>query len=417
MTARTGEHEGIRPSFPFLPAVSLRALAFRFFLPFVLACPAAFAAPAPAGKQEKQLNELRDKIDALQKRLADAEESKSEAVDALKESERAISDANRALRELSGQAKEADARLAELRVEAERGQAALQQQQSLLARQLYHAYIGGQNEVLKLLLNREDPNEIARRMHYFSYVSRARAGTISELRANIARLKALAQEAEDKAKELAAIAAEQQVQRQRLEREKSARAGTLVKLSREIQQGRRQIGSLKRDEQRLARLVESLARLTAREKRVTPRLRNERVPERSAGGDLFAELKGRLALPVRGDLTNRFGGARAEGGASWKGLFIAARGGEQVRAVAPGRVVFADWLRGFGNLLIIDHGGDYLSLYGNNESLYKQVGDIIHSGETIATVGNSGGNPDSGLYFELRHQGKPFDPLGWVTVK
>jgi septal ring factor EnvC (AmiA/AmiB activator) len=396
--------------------VSVRAACFAAFIA-VFAVSSSSAAPAPAGKPEKQLHELRDRIEALQKRLADAEGSKSEAVDALKESERAISDANRSLRELAGHAKETDARLAGLRAESERGQAALQRQQSLLARQLYNAYIGGRAEALKLLLNREDPNATARRMHYFSYISRARADVISGLRESLARLKELAQEVEEKARELAAIAAEQQVQRRRLEREKAARSGTLAKISREIQQQRRQIGSLKRDEERLARLVENIARLVARDRRAAPRLRNERVPERSGAADAFAELKGRLALPVRGEVTNRFGAARAEGGASWKGLFIAARGGEEVRAVAPGRVVFADWLRGFGNLLIIDHGGDYQSLYGNNESLYKQVGDIIHSGEAIAAVGSSGGNADSGLYFELRHQGRPFDPLGWVTVK
>jgi len=102
---------------------------------------------------------------------------------------------------------------------------------------------------------------------------------------------------------------------------------------------------------------------------------------------------------------------------TWKGLFIRAAGGDAVKAVAAGQVVFADWLRGFGNILIVDHGDDYLSLYGNNETLYKQVGDTLQGGDTIAAVGNSGGNPDSGLYFELRHKGKPFDPLGWATLK
>ena len=120
---------------------------------------------------------------------------------------------------------------------------------------------------------------------------------------------------------------------------------------------------------------------------------------------------------MRGDLTNRFGAPRESGGTTWKGLFIAARAGVEGRAVAAGRVVFADWMRGFGNLLIIDHGDAYLSLYGNNESLFKQVGDLIHGGEAVATVGNSGGNPDSGLYFELRYQGRPLDPLGWLSSK
>src|SRR6185369_730339 len=108
---------------------------------------------------------------------------------------------------------------------------------------------------------------------------------------------------------------------------------------------------------------------------------------------------------------------REGSGVLWKGLFIASPTGQDVKAIAPGRVVFADWLRGFGNLLIIDHGDGYMSLYGNNESLFKQVGDAARSGETVAAVGNSGGNMDSGLYFEIRHQGVAFDPLGWVSLR
>ena len=131
----------------------------------------------------------------------------------------------------------------------------------------------------------------------------------------------------------------------------------------------------------------------------------------------FEQLKGRLALPVRGELGNRFGSPRIDGGVTWKGVFIAARAGEDVRAVADGRVVFADWLRGFGNLLIVDHGDAYMSLYGNNESLYKRVGDEIRGGEAVAAVGASGGNADSGLYFELRYQGRPLDPLDWVSIR
>ena len=139
------------------------------------------------------------------------------------------------------------------------------------------------------------------------------------------------------------------------------------------------------------------------------------MPEQSTHSGAFEVLKGRLALPVRGELVNRFGSPRPDGGPAWKGVFIMARPGDEVRAIASGRVVFADWLRGFGNLLILDHGGAYMSLYGNNEALYGRVGDEIQAGATIATVGNSGGNADSGLYFELRHQGRPLDPLSWVV--
>ncbi|OGA46339.1 MAG: peptidase M23 [Betaproteobacteria bacterium RIFCSPLOWO2_12_FULL_62_13] len=385
-------------------------------LPVLLFASGAAPAARSAAEAKYELRDLRGKIEALQKRLAGTEDSRSEAADALKETERAISDANRGLRELAHQSRDANQRLAELRAESRRAEETLGRQQALLARVLYQHYLGGEVGPLRLLLNREDPNRIARQLHYFGYISRARADLIGELRVNLARLKELAHETERKAIELAAIAAEQTAQKRRLDREKGARGRLLASIARAIQRQRREIGTLKRDETRLARLVEQLGRIVARTP-APPRLTNERLPDGSADGGLFEGLKGRLSLPVRGELGNRFGSPRPDGGLTWKGLFIAARAGEEVRAIASGRVVFADWLRGFGNLLIIDHGGAYMSLYGYNEALYKRVGEVIHAGEPIATVGNSGGNADSGLYFELRHEGKPFDPLTWVNIQ
>lgn len=376
---------------------------------------AALAATTAAGAKE-ELRELRGKIEALQKRLADAEESKTEAGDALQESERAISDANRSLHELAQQSGAVRQRLAELRAEAGRGEESFKSQQAQLGRLLYQQYLGGQAQPLRLLLNREDPARIARQMHYFGYISRARADFIGELRASLGRLKELAHETEQKAIELAAIVAEQTAQKRRLEQEKRARSQVLTRIAREIQQQQREISTLRRNENRLTRLIEQLARIIARTP-APPRLRNERLPNGSGDGSPFERLKGRLSLPVRGELGNRFGSQRSDGGLTWKGLFIAARPGEEVKAIAAGRVVFADWLRGFGNLLIIDHGAAYMSLYGNNETLYKRLGEEIQGGDAIAAVGNSGGNPDSGLYFELRHQGKPLDPLAWVNIR
>jgi septal ring factor EnvC (AmiA/AmiB activator) len=390
------------------------ARAFGLLILLLLASPAA--QPAGAGAKEKELRELRGRIEALQKRLAEAEESKSEAADALRESERAISETNRELRVLGAQSREINQQLAELGAESRRHEEALKAQQERLARLLYQHYLGGEAEPLKLLLNREDPNDIARRLHYFGYISRARARLIVETRESLARLQQLARETGQKASELAVVTAESKALRARLEREKRARGQVLTRISRSVQRQRREIGTLKRDEARLTRLVASLARLLARAK-PAPRVRNERVPQPSSGDSPFLELKGKLNLPVRGELANRFGSPRADGGVVWKGLFIAARAGEEVRAVADGRVVFADWLRGFGNLLIVDHGDAYMSLYGNNEALYKQVGDPIRGGEPVAAVGASGGNTDSGLYFELRHQGRPLDPLDWVSIR
>ena len=266
------------------------------------------------------------------------------------------------------------------------------------------------------MLNQQDPNQIARELHYYSYISRARAEGINTLRTNLEQLDALTRESRNKSLEIAAIQAEQAKQKKYLEQEKAEHKKLLAHISLQVEQQRREISKLKRDEERLSRLVERIGKLLAQKKRAAP-LSNSRLPDASTDGNPFAALKGRLSLPVRGELTNRFGSPRSDGGMTWKGLFIRSPSGEEVKAIAGGRVVFADWLRGFGNLMIVDHGGSYMSLYGNNEIIYKRVGDTIRGGDTIAAVGNSGGNADSGLYFELRHQGKPFDPLNWVRIK
>ena len=389
----------------------------RFFLALLIlpaVCATATAAAPASSAQKEELGQLRGRIDALQKRLAASEETKSEAVDALRESERAISETNRTLHELAAQQRAVNARLAELQGQSRPTAAEIDVQQARLARLLYLQYIGVQPDALQLLLNREDPNRIARELHYLTHLSRARAELIRGLRSNLGRLNELARTTRQQSAELAAIDAEQQAQRKRLETEKRARKDVLVKVSRQIEKQRREISTLKRDENRLARLVEQLSQMLARS-RPEP-LRNERLPDAAGDGSPFSQLKGRLNLPVRGELRNRFGSPREDSGLSWKGLFIAAPAGQEVKAIAAGRVVFADWLRGFGNLLIIDHGDGYMSLYGNNESLYKQVGAAARGGETVAAVGNSGGNTDSGLYFEIRHQGKAFDPLWGIWV-
>ena len=375
----------------------------------------ALCAGAAAGAQKEELQALRGRIEVLGKQLAAAEESKNEAVDALQESERAISESNRVLRELAAKQRAVNARLTALQDQRRLAVADIDGQKARLAQLLYQQYIGAQPDALKLLLQGGNPQRIARDLHYLSHLSRARVDLIRSLRSNLGQLNELTDGARQQRATLAAIDAERQAQRRRLEAEKRARKLVLVRVSRQVQRQRREISTLKRDETRLARLVERLGQMLSPARPGV--LRNERLPNASGDGSPFAELKGRLSLPVRGELRNRFGSQRQDSGLSWKGLFIAAPAGQEVRAIAAGRVVFADWLRGFGNLMIIDHGSGYMSLYGNNESLYKQVGATARGGETVAAVGNSGGNRDSGLYFEIRHQGKAFDPLGWVNLK
>jgi septal ring factor EnvC (AmiA/AmiB activator) len=375
--------------------------------------------PAHAAPKD-ELNDLRGRIKALQKEIESAQGTKSDATDALRQSEQAISASNRHLRELSQQQQEVDAVLARTQQEARSTQARIAEQQDLLGKLLYQQYLHGEQDAVSLLLNQQDPNTVARQLHYLTYVGQARAELIGDLRQNLQQSREFARVYQEKSAELDRIKAEQSAQRRQLEKERSARKTVLARIDRQITSQRHEIGRLQQDEKRLTRLVERLARMLPRSKPAQPRkgapLRNEHLPAPDQSGSAFVQLKGKLHLPVRGELANRFGSPREDGGATWRGLFIRSPAGQEVKAVASGRVVFSDWLRGFGNIVIVDHGDGYMSLYGNNETLYKQAGETVRAGDAIATVGNSGGNPQTGLYFEMRYQSRPFDPLGWVRL-
>jgi septal ring factor EnvC (AmiA/AmiB activator) len=387
----------------------------------------AGAAATTATQAQDELQELRGRISTMQKKLAAAEETKSEASDALRESEQAISEANRELRDLTRQARDSGTKLASLRKTSQDTKVRMQSQQEMLGRMLRRQYLQGEPDALRLVLARENPNDMARQLHYLAYIARSRAQLVDGLRSNLAELDRLTREIAEETEAITRIAKEQATQKKRLENEKRARAQVLTKVSRDIRAQQQQIRVLQNNENRLTRLIDQLTRLVQQQPQrpqrtqkpvqgSKPRPRSDSVPGDSGGGS-FAAMRGTLALPVRGELGGRFGSPRSDGGITWKGVFIAARNGEDVKAVAGGRVVYADWLRGFGNLLIVDHGDSYMTLYANAEALLKQVGDSIRGGDTVATVGNSGGNAESGLYFEMRHAGKPFDPLTWVKLR
>ena len=387
-------------------------LQLALFLTLLL-CLCMLANGAYASKQG-ELENLRKRIAGLQQELEKTSESRSEVADALRESERAISDSNRKLAELAQQQHEAGHTLLQLQQQARQLERNIQGQQALLGKMLYQQYLGGKQEYLKLLLNTHDPNQVAREMQYYEYIARSRAAWLKTLRNNLVQLHAIAAQTRQKSTEIAALQEEQKLQRQTLEKDKRTHQQVLGKIALQLKQQRREIGRLQRDENHLAQLVEKISRMLAQPKG-KGLFSNNNLPDDRFDGSPFEQLKGKLALPVKGEVSGKFGATRPDSTVLWKGLFLRAAANQPVKAVAAGRVVFADWLRGFGNLLIIDHGKGYMSLYGNNETLYKQVGDVLHGGDTIAAVGNSGGNENSGLYFELRHEGKPLDPMKWVT--
>ncbi|MBI3523350.1 MAG: peptidoglycan DD-metalloendopeptidase family protein [Betaproteobacteria bacterium] len=414
------------------PGLSLYILLLALLLPL-----SSWAATrsAPVEAKRGQLKELHGRIENLNRDLAKSQQTKAHAAGQLKEIESAIAAANHSLLQLGQQRGEIQARLDDLRRQSQRIEGQISAQQGQLGRLLYRQYLRGDQglDALQLLLAGGDPNQSARDLHYLTLLSRAKANLLGTLHVALAEKQRLAGAAQVQRDALKAVEQKQQAQRSILVARQQQRQVLLVKLVGKIEAQRREIGALQRDEKRLGKLIENLSRRAAKPARPPRRARtkpgqpapaapeaplhNELTPQAQEFSGSFAKLRGHLRLPVRGELVNRYGAARAESGARWKGLFIRAAEGSQVKAVAAGRVVFADWLRGFGNLLIIDHGDAYLSVYGNNQALFRQVGDTVKPGDVIAAVGNSGGNPESGLYFELRQQGQTIDPLKWVDLK
>jgi septal ring factor EnvC (AmiA/AmiB activator) len=258
---------------------------------------------------------------------------------------------------------------------------------------------GGTPDALRIVLSGNDPADIGRALHYLGHVSRAAAELLAEQRAAAGELERLSADAKARAERLQAIEQASRTDRDRLLKEQRSRSKLLASLSTELQKNRKEIRVLRADEARLARIVAAL--------------RSEFPSAKGA----FSGLRGKLVLPVRGELTQRFGAPRGAAGTEAKGVFIRTPQGQPVRAIARGQVVYAEWMRGFGNLLILDHGESYLSIYANNESLLKELGDTVAPGEPIATTGSSGGSEQTGLYFEMRHLGRAFDPLTWVKKK
>lgn len=407
-----------------------------YFVLLALAWPLA-AAANQADLKKSELDALKRRLQTLQQEFRSTQAHRKEAVDELRQSEQAISDALSQLRQLDTERQRTQLDVQTLTEQADAVAARIRQQQSHLAQALKSAHQRGQGGVLKRILDGADPNQTARELRYLAHLSRAQHDMIDALRADQAQLLALRQAAAQKTDQLSQLQAAREAEQKKLLADKRAREQVLQKLSVQIQQQRREITTLQRDERNLTQLVQRLNRLMAQQaaREAAARARAAQQAKRQAGqpgktgkpvgvntetpvafrsGRPFSGLKGSLRLPVPGELMNRFGAPREGGGVNWKGLFIRAAEGTAVKAIAAGQVVFSEWLRGFGNLIIVDHGEGYMSLYSNNESLYKQVGDRVQPGDAIATVGNSGGQSDTGLYFEMRHQSRPVNPLLWV---
>lgn len=395
---------------------------------------------AQAAGPADQLKGVRARTDELRRQLSEAEAARESAVEALRKSEVAVGRSSRKLYDLESRRAGMRQRLRALDSERRQIESAGAREIDRLELLLREAWRWQGSPGVPEPANERAADAHARSLRHLGYVYAARSAHVAALHSDSQRLRTLADQAAEQAGALAELEAEQMREREALLKEKGAREGALARLASEIGRQRQALDALKRDEERLAQLVRKLEAQAAARAQAKEKARNKSKPARHAKpgkgrdqtverdlpapaidspaaveGTDFARLKGRLATPLRGELAGRFGSPR-DTGASWKGLFIRSPEGAPVHAIADGRVVFADWLRGYGNLLILDHGEGFMSLYGNNESLLREVGQNVTAGAEIAVAGASGGNRESGLYFEMRFRGKPIDPAAWVRL-
>jgi len=409
-------------------------------------------------KAEAERAELQQKLKALKTDINKTESAKDQASDALAESEKAISEANRSLRDLQTEQAQTEEKLRQLTEQQQALSAQIEKQKKQLSTFLRRQYMHGDSDRIKLLLSGDNPNRINRDLQYMGYVSQTQAKMIESLRSSLKAAEKNTQDAQEAKAELDEIAEEEKDHKIALEKEKKKHATLVGQLSNKLYAQKKQADNLQKDEQRLSNLVSRLNQLIEEQLKADKlraeqeeKQRQERIaaqkerakqaaldkkagkkpspnaidadepPPKQAKSEAppageFDRLKGQLRLPVKGEILAKFGSKRGDG-PSWKGLFIKAGEGSEIKAIAAGKVIFADWYKGYGNMIIVGHGDQYMSIYGNNQAVLKHVGDSVKAGDIIASAGNSGGNEESGLYFEIRHQGRAFDPLNWIVVK
>ena len=367
----------------------------------LLALPAAAAEDDLTQVKERELEEVRKRISGLKQSMDAASTERDKVTGELQGAEASIAEKRSRLRELERERSFTEKRRNELDVKISAHEAELDRQIGQLGQQLRAAYMSGNQERLKLLLNQQDPAMLGRLMVYYSYLNRYRSNNIDTVMGRIRELASLRGQVAAEEARLSEIAKTRYAELSRLDRAQQQRQTLLTSLRQRISEEGREIEHLAGQEKDLARLIAELTSILSD------------YPISSENP--FSEHKGRLTWPVAGSLLHDFGQPRVGGGLRWNGVVMTAPRGREVRAIYHGRVAFADWLAGLGLLIIVDHGDGYMTLYGYNETLMKNVGDWVAPGDVIATVGDSGGQQQAGLYFEIREGTRPVNPRHWIT--
>lgn len=393
-----------------------------------------------AARTGQEMEELRRRMRELARRKAEHKEQRDLLHQELQRAEETVAELGAKLHQITQARALQLERLQRIRPRLEAQQGALGRQRQALAGLIRAAFLVGRRSELELLLNQRDPRMASRLMLYYDYLHRSRSEEIRRLQQAVTELQALTAKLDQEEAALRRTEAELSAEKARMETAQAARSELVQQLDKKIQGEGLSLEEMQADNRRLDALFDQLldassqrfaavnaARAAAEpaadpadkalagdppqapEAARTPRPADDPQPQPQRP---FAALAGRLAWPAGGELDILFG-ARKASGLTWDGVVIAAPEGAEVRAVYPGVVVFADWLRGFGLLLIVDHGDDYMTLYGQNQTLFKAVGERVRAGEVVGLAGRSGGREEPGVYFGVRHRGRPQNPTHW----
>lgn len=378
----------------------------------LLATVAVAANRDTAKSRETELNRVRARIEAVRQSIQEDAERRDSLVGELKRADESIQAVRSELGDIRSRRLAAEQQLAALRQEQAADQLKLQLERDSLAKELKLSYMNGRNEQLKLLLNQQDPAQLGRMLNYYGYFGRARAEHIQRINEQLAHLELLAEKISAETDRLRAIETESERSSKVLAQARQKRAGTLSQVESKLKTGNQRLNKLQADARALERLIDELRK--AMEKAAAEARANASKSNTKPAITKAPTGRGSWPWPVKGDVLARFGQLRSGGPLKWEGLMIGSSQGAQVRAPAAGRVLYSDWLPGLGLLLVLDHGGGIMSLYGHNEQLYKKVGEQVAVGDVLAAVGDTGLDGRTGVYLEIRNGKQPVDPLNWL---
>lgn len=352
---------------------------------------------------QTKLDELRANITKVQQHLTNNKKQRNEIAAKLKTLEFEISNNSKRLNKLKKDLQEVHKQKNTLEAELSKLNKQVNTQKNALSEQMRSAYSLGQQKQIKVLLNQQDTSQIGRTQIYLNYINSARTEQINHFMQIIEQKQQVESKHKHTLNTLERLVKEQKIKTRARKKQRLQRMTLLTKLGHEIKNQESTLNNLEESRNKIEILLKSLGELLAD------------IPTSPSENKPFSSLKGHYPWPVKGQFLGKFGQAKSQGNLKWNGVLIKSKHGTPVRVISHGRVAFSDWLQGFGFIIIVDHGNGYMSLYGHNETLIKQMGDWVSSGEIISTAGDSGGQLRSGVYFEIRSNGKPVNPSKWCA--